>query len=286
MGCAESHDAIERDVDLTGMPDNFTKKEFQKIRGNGTCDAAIKQFQKIGGVFVNDVSPASIGTRFEKVCFLCVNTYTKEQYKLGPGPLNDALTVAENHHRMGYAIYYMHNGTPKVFLDFLEHFLQKTKTALTVFFTGHGASVPDKNGDESDGFDEAMVFDTGHIIDDQLAEYLQKYATGTCHTILLTDCCHSGSIWDIQSCKRAKIKLPPHIMSLSAAKDSQTAKQAKIGQKDQGIFTHYFWKLVNEQPKITAKQMESKLNPLIAKFKQHFTIASTSSDMETKPIFP
>ena len=286
MGCAESHEAIDSNVTLRDISGNFTKKEFQQARGNTTCEEAVKKFKTLGGVLVNNVTPTTIGRRFEKVCFLCVNTYTKEQYKLGPGPLNDALTVAENHKKMGYQIYFMHNGTPKVFLDFLEHFLKKTSTALTVFFTGHGANVPDKNADESDGFDEAMVFDTGHIVDDQLAEYLQKYATGTCHTILLTDCCHSGSMWDIQSCKRMKVKLPPHIMSLSAAKDSQTAKQTKIGQKEQGIFTYYFWKIINENPKISAKQMEGKLNPLIGKFKQHFTIASTSSDMETKPIFP
>ena len=43
-----------------------------------------------------------------------------------------------------------------------------------------------------------MLFDNGYVVDDELAEYLLKYAHGQ-RILLLTDCCHNGSMWDIQS---------------------------------------------------------------------------------------
>ena len=94
-----------------------------------------------------------------------------------------------------------------------------------------------------------MVLDEAHIIDDDLAKRLADYGNGKCHAILLTDCCYSSSIWGIQSCKKTQMKLPPLIMSISAARGSQTAKQTK------GIITYYFWKLTNDITKISAKQM-------------------------------
>ena len=85
-------------------------------------------------------------------------------------------------------------------------------------------------------------------------------------------------------------------MSISAAKDDQTAKQTKVNSKDQGIFTYYFWGIWEEQNDITARQMEQKINPNISYFKQHFTFAETgpSKDdddddtelMFDEPIFP
>ncbi|OHT05719.1 Clan CD, family C14, metacaspase-like cysteine peptidase [Tritrichomonas foetus] len=286
MGCAES------EVDNAGvyeeraakLGDNFTKDQFQKARACSTIDAVLSDFKKIGK-YLNQRKPDSVPkNNLDKVCFLMCNTYTRADYHLGVGPLNDAYTVAQNHHNMGFQIYFLHNSTKEEFLAFLEFFLKNTKKELTVFFTGHGASVKDKNGDESDGFDEAMVFDKGFIVDDDLALML-KNADGKCRVILLTDCCHSGSIWDIQSSKKTGQKLPPNIISLSAAKDSQTAKQTTIGKKSQGIFTFYFWKFVNENPKITPKQLESKINVAIKKFNQCFVFASTSKGMENKPIF-
>ena len=65
----------------------------------------------------------------------------------------------------------------------------------------HGVSVPDKNGDEADGFDEALVpvdyKKAGVILDDTLLEKLvcplPKGAIMTC----FIDCCHSGTMLDL-----------------------------------------------------------------------------------------
>ena len=298
MGCNES--AVQFREDSADFPsksnvnyeeraatlgNNFTKAQFQQVRASSTIEAVLADFNKIGTLLNGKpTSSVNVGS-LNRVCFLMCNTYTRSDYHLGVGPLNDAYTVASNHHKMGFTIYFLHNSTKEEFIEYLKLFLKHTKKELTIFFTGHGASVKDKNGDESDGFDEAMVFDKGYIVDDDLAKILRENANGKTRIILLTDCCHSGSIWDIQSCKKLGIKMPPNIISLSAAKDSQTAKQTTIGKKSQGIFTYFFWKFVNEDPKITPKQLEGKINPSIKNFNQCFVIAATSDEMENKPIF-
>lgn len=288
MGCAESAanvDVLQRVAKIVGsLPDNFNKEQFQGQRTLSTTEELLKRFNTFS-TCLNNKKTSQIPKIFNKACYICCNTYTKPEYALGPGPLNDALTVAENHKKRGYDIYYLHNPKPADFLLFLQHFLSKTKQALTVFFTGHGASVPDQDGDESDGFDEAMVFDTGYIVDDDLVVYLSKYTNPRVNVLLLTDCCHSGSIWDIQSAGFHKLKLSKNIISISAAKDDQTAKQATIGKKSQGLFTYYFWKIVNENPRITPEQMEVKIKPFLTKFKQVYVMAPTSPGIVKRPFF-
>jgi hypothetical protein len=70
--------------------------------------------------------------------------------------------------------------------------------AVRVFhYAGHGHFAPDKNGDESDGSDEALVpYDyrkTGYLIDDKLKELYDRFPANGNLTLIM-DCCHSGSI--------------------------------------------------------------------------------------------
>ncbi|EJC99273.1 uncharacterized protein FOMMEDRAFT_142854 [Fomitiporia mediterranea MF3/22] len=76
-------------------------------------------------------------------------------------------------------------------------------------FSGHGAQIPDENGDEEDGMDEVIwpvdvIYDdkegTGidrYIVDDELKERLvDRLPVGTYLTVIL-DSCHSGSGIDL-----------------------------------------------------------------------------------------
>jgi len=276
----------ERDAPLSGLPNNFTKEDFQNARGNTTIQESLKRL----GTYGTDITDMNIEKKlkckapFQKACFICCNHYTKPSYVLGAGPINDSATVASNHQKRGYQVFFCVNPTPERFLDLVTFFLYNTKNSLTVFFTGHGAQVKDKSGDEDDGFDEAMVFDSGHIVDDDLLVLLEEATPKTLRVLLLTDCCHSGSIWDLQS-EKDKKKLPPKVISISAAKDSQTAKQTKMNKMDQGIFTYFFWKILNARPNITPKQLEPIINRGMLKFNQHYTFCAATPAMENQPIF-
>jgi hypothetical protein len=287
MGCNESaveHDTElpirKRGVDFGSLPENFSHDQLNELRKSGTIEAAVQELEEIG-TNLAEQDPESL-VPAEKSCFVCCNSYTVERLRLGVGPVNDSVTVAFNHKQRGYTVYFLHNPLANDFKTWLAVFLKGTKKALTVFFTGHGASVPDRNGDESDGFDEAMIFDKGYIIDDTLQDIVRANVHGNAKILLLTDCCHSGSIWDLQSSRE---KLPGNILSLSASEDSQTAKQTKMNKKDQGIFSYFFWKLVNEDPKITPNALAEKINPNLKRFNQKFVSAATLERRLSEPIF-
>lgn len=90
-----------------------------------------------------------------------------------------------------------------------------------ITFSGHGTWVPDKDGDEPDGRDEALVpIDMGDdgknmILDDELHVLFSRIAPGAT-IVLITDCCHSGTIFRFMlptqgaiGCKRKVRFLPP-----------------------------------------------------------------------------
>jgi hypothetical protein len=60
-------------------------------------------------------------------------------------------------------------------------------------YSGHGASIADKNGDESDGRDETWCLFDGMLIDDELALLWAKFRPGV-RIIVLSDSCHSGTV--------------------------------------------------------------------------------------------
>jgi hypothetical protein len=230
---------------------------------------------------LNTLDPTTVNEerfgRAPRVCLIIVNTYEKESLQLGPGPLNDSLTVAQNLSDFQYRIYFLHNTTPAHFLAWLKYFLEHATDSLFIFYTGHGASIKDRDGDEEDGMDEVMVFDNGHVVDDELSKYLRLYCKAQ-RTVLVTDCCHSGTIWDLAQKPNAQ-PIPPNILSISAALDNQTAKQSKMDRKDQGIFTFYFWKYFSENNQITPHQLEGLMNPSLAKYSQGIVVSTSSPDM-------
>eukprot|EP00931_Biecheleriopsis_adriatica_P094242 TRINITY_DN67916_c0_g1_i1.p1 TRINITY_DN67916_c0_g1~~TRINITY_DN67916_c0_g1_i1.p1 ORF type:complete len:287 (+),score=57.88 TRINITY_DN67916_c0_g1_i1:61-921(+) len=75
------------------------------------------------------------------------------------------------------------------------------------FFAGHGVNVPDVDGDEADGFDEAFVTpsekgkltDKAVLVDDDFVRVLQEYVPRQTKILCICDCCHSGTICDVDS---------------------------------------------------------------------------------------
>lgn len=74
-------------------------------------------------------------------------------------------------------------------------------------FSGHGTFVPDQDGDEADGSDEAIcphdVVAGGPITDDELFELYSVRSYGS-RLIVISDSCHSGTVT-----RFAPIRTPP-----------------------------------------------------------------------------
>lgn len=80
--------------------------------------------------------------------------------------------------------------------------------AIFLHFSGHGTKLADDNGDEDDGYDEALVpvdFQEGAdmIRDDVLYDTIIKPLPKGVHVVSLMDCCHSGTILDLPYIFRA-----------------------------------------------------------------------------------
>ena len=65
-----------------------------------------------------------------------------------------------------------------------------------IYYSGHGTSIIDRNGDESDGRDEALVLSDSrtnqYLIDDTLNLYLNRIGA---RKLIIIDSCHSGTIY-------------------------------------------------------------------------------------------
>ena len=108
-----------------------------------------------------------------------------------------------------------------------------------ISFSGHGSSLRDTNGDEEDGWDEALVpvdyARNGLVSDDDLCELFSQFSSNTKISVLF-DCCHSGTALDLpfrfvgctqtSACNAAGSKCHANTVMISGCKDAQTSADA------------------------------------------------------------
>ena len=137
---------------------------------------------------------------------------------------------------------------------------------LFVHYSGHGSHLRDRNRDELDGRDEALVpldyTRRGLLTDDYLKRiFIDPLRSGVKATILL-DCCHSGTGIDLKYRFNEKKKhivnkkyrdTRADIIMLSGCKDSQTAADAWIWEERefQGAMSNAFLNVVQQKEKLT-----------------------------------
>lgn len=101
------------------------------------------------------------------------------------------------------------------------------------FYAGHGENVEDHDGDEDDGKDEAFVLmdsfgncdESTFLVDDQFVEALVDYFPPGCRIMIFTDCCHSGTIADLEK----DIIKDRAIVHIAGAQDHQEAADSGHG---------------------------------------------------------
>jgi len=106
------------------------------------------------------------------------------------------------------------------------------------YYSGHGTSMHDEDGDEDDGKDEAFCFvdaagqlsaDT-FMTDDEFATAVVEATSEEVRILILTDCCHSGTIADLDKDEWGNREA----ILVAGCLDSETSGDMGRG----GIFTH------------------------------------------------
>lgn len=117
------------------------------------------------------------------------------------GCLNDANDWAAELERRGYEVVTLlgREASKVGILGTLERAVAATKyrDQLVVTYSGHGTWVPDRDGDEADGRDEAICPDdyprAGMVTDDDLYGVFSVAEHGE-RIVMVSDSCHSGSL--------------------------------------------------------------------------------------------
>lgn len=204
--------------------------------------------------------------------------YVGTEYELR-GCINDADDWAKLLGKHGFQVGLLpeKQATRANILHALQHLVSELKPGDVgcVTYSGHGTWVPDKDGDEPDGRDEAICpIDMGDgsnlILDDDLAKIFSAVSPAA-RIVLITDCCHSGSVFRFMPTPgvvrgRSRFLPPAHFMPdtqlqkierafgqpirrtnaavpgvihFSACRDTEYANDALIQGRGCGAFTHF-----------------------------------------------
>jgi hypothetical protein len=68
----------------------------------------------------------------------------------------------------------------------------KPEDTFIFYFSGHGVEIPDLNGDEKSGFDQAFAAYDDYLVDDEIYILLNRYFKKT-NNVMIVDACHSST---------------------------------------------------------------------------------------------
>lgn len=120
---------------------------------------------------------------------------------------------------------------------------------IFVHYSGHGTYVKDKDGDEDDGKDEALVpldYDKSGVITDDLLHDYFAYLPKDCRCVCLFDCCHSGTILDLpyryigkddSVIENNNATVKSNIIMISGCRDKETSMDAYIVSDKKGEYS-------------------------------------------------
>lgn len=180
---------------------------------------------------------------------------------LGQPIINDGDVFAKNLKKLGYKCFFICNTTAKNAKDILSNLISLEGKTIAFFYSGHGTYTADYDGDEIDGKDEAFVFKNSYFVDDDFADIINEKLKCK-QLIALTDSCHSGTVWDLETIKP---NLKEKLTCISSCLDNQTSVQLDKN----GMFTIFFWQCYDDDSKVLNVK---KLNSRLDNFGQKITI--------------
>lgn len=124
-----------------------------------------------------------------------------------------------------------------------------------VSYSGHGGTIPDVDGDESDLVDETWCLFDGQLLDDELSVLWAGFEAGV-RLLVISDSCHSGTMLkkvDLQSIERAGRGEPPSPDELFAVPRAMPRNTATdTARKNRQFYADLQYALPNPRPRIRA----------------------------------
>ena len=129
--------------------------------------------------------------------------------------------------------------TAQNIIDGMSNVILKTlanpNSEIWIHYSGHGSTIVDTSGDESDGFDEVLVpidYDTTGVITDDQLHNIFKCLPIQSSCVCFFDCCHSGTLLDLkykykldgsEIIDNANSKVKSNLILISGCQDCQTS---------------------------------------------------------------
>lgn len=149
----------------------------------------------------------------------------------------------------------------------------KSGDRVIVIYSGHGASIKDKDSDEEDGYDESWCLWDNFFTDDMLYDCL-KYLPADSMITIISDSCNSGTMTKsfasrskgvIGKHKKIRKRIgAPHVkimareVLLSACKSNESAYEAKFQNDNYGVFSYWSTKIMKKN-EITFSEFQEQI---------------------------
>jgi hypothetical protein len=170
-------------------------------------------------------------------------------------------------------------------LEEFKNFLVNSKEGDLLFFlySGHGSYILDKNGDETDGYDEMIVScDLQPVLDDELKSIIQANLKNGVILFAMFDSCFSGSVLDLKYqymdslnydkyTENAKqLETLGDIFMISGCTDEQTSADAVFNNKPNGAMTWSLLEALKQKPQCSWRELVINMRNLLknSKFEQ------------------
>lgn len=174
--------------------------------------------------------------------------------------------------------------------DFIDS-VNVSKRGL-IAMSSHGYSgIPDRSGLEIDGQSEYIVLNGQRVMDYELREIFLNRVEDDVKLLILTDTCHSGTMWNMRcspfgknGCRCANIYQPGKILSISSCSDSQSSSD-DLSHSSPGFHGGLFAALKDYLAKPNKQSSYEVISQRLSKLNQTLTITATRAKLLEEKCF-
>lgn len=165
----------------------------------------------------------------------CINDATNlEAYLKSQRNFDDVTVMTDNIKNKGTPLFPTGQNIIQQLYQLAIRTHQETVEEIWISYSGHGAQIRDRNGDEEDGLDETILpvdYQTRGVLTDDLLFHVLNMVHKSTRCMVLMDCCHSGTALDLayklveRQCQHTPVgkTLRSNVIMISGCKDTQTS---------------------------------------------------------------